>query len=266
MNTETSRPRSRSLSLPARALRATRLALAFLTVVPLRWTGDEPDGDDLAASRFAYPVVGAVIGLVLAAASEVLRRGGVDPSLAAFLLVAGGVAVTGGLHLDGLADSFDGLFLWGGAERRLAVMRDPHVGSFGVAALVLVLLGKYAALASLGPEGSDRSLDLLASALVSRTLILVAAGSATYARAEGTGRFLIDATTRSEALGAAVAVPIVAAALAGPAGLAGSLAALALAWSLVRWARSRLGGITGDLLGAVAELGDVTFLVTAGLF
>ena len=181
--------------------RAFRLAVAFLTVIPVRLGDGEVTEADLAASRFAYPVVGIAIGLMLAAWSEALRLWGIGPAPAAFLLVAAGVAITGGLHLDGLADTGDGLFLRGDASRRLAVMCDPHVGSFGVTAIVLVLLGKYAALSH--ATGPGRSLAVLGAATVGRTLILVAAGSSRYARLDGTGRVLIGAATPSDAFVAA---------------------------------------------------------------
>lgn len=259
----TTAPRPSRLPL-ARAGRAIRLALAFLTIVPLAppaGAGDQDESEleaDLAASRFAYPLVGLLLGLLLAALSSGLDRLGAGPGVAAFALVVAGVALTGGLHLDGLADSFDGLFLWGGPERRLAVMRDPHVGSFGVSALVLVLLGKYVALESL--PGPERSLSLLAAAATSRSLLLVSAGLANYARAEGTGGILIRATTRRDALfGALAALGL--ALTAGPAGLGAGIAALALAAGWTRLAIARIGGITGDTLGALVELSELLVLM-----
>ncbi len=243
-----------------RVIHAIRLAMAFLTIIPVRWSDGRVTETDLSESRYAYPVIGGAIGLVLAVLSETIRLRGIDPTLAAFLLIAAEVAITGGLHLDGLADTSDGLFLWGDASRRLAVLRDPHVGSFGVSAIVLVLLGKYAALSHM--TGPGRSLAVLGAATVGRTLILVAAGTARYARLEGTGRILIDATTPRDALGAALGTLALGAALAGRTGLVASGAALTLAWCLTRLASHKLGGITGDILGALIELTELVFLVT----
>ena len=239
--------------------RAVGLAFSFLTIVPVRFREGTVTPADLAASRWAYPAVGAVIGLALAALSGLLDRWGASASVAAFLLVAAWAAIAGGLHLDGLADTADGLFLSGGAERRLAVMRDPRVGSFGVVALVLVILGKYAALTSLG--GKHRALALLGAAVVSRTLILVSAGSASSARREGTGRPLIEATTRRDAQVAALLVLVLGMAFGRNPGLAAGAAALGLAWGLNRLAARRIGGVTGDILGALVELSELLFLV-----
>jgi adenosylcobinamide-GDP ribazoletransferase len=244
-------------------LRSLRLAVAFLTVVPL------PGGDgaiteaNLARSRFAYPIVGALIGLALAGLSAWFSWVSVPPLLASFLLLAAGVAITGGLHLDGVADTFDGLFLAGGPARRLEVLRDPHVGSFGVAALVLTLLGQFAALGTLA--GRDRSLGLLGAAVAGRCAALVAAGAAGYARAEGTGRILVEATTPRDALAAATLSLAVGFGTRRLAGLVAAAVAVGLAWGLARLASRRLGGVTGDLLGAAVALGELAFLLGLAL-
>ena len=246
-----------------RLIRAIRLAFAFLTIVPVRFRNGHVSEADLAASRLAYPLVGLVIGLALAALSVELSRSATTPGLAAFVLIVAEVAIAGGLHLDGLADTADGLFLGGSAERRLLVMRDPHIGSFGVAAMVLTLLGKFAALSAL--TGRSRALAVLAAALIGRTLILVSAGIAPYARREGTGRLVVEATTPRDSVAAAGLVLVAGLLLGGPAGLSAACVTLVLAWSLTRLARDRLGGVTGDILGALVELGELVFLVTLGL-
>jgi adenosylcobinamide-GDP ribazoletransferase len=250
----------------ARVLRALRVALEFLTVIPVpaRFGGGAATEADVSAARYAFPIVGAGIGVLLALVSAGLSSAHAVPLLAAFLLVAAWVAITGGLHLDGLADSSDGLFLWGDPERRLTVMRDPHVGSFGLIAIVLVIVGKVAALAAL--TGRRRALAVVGAAVVSRTLILVAAGLAPYARPKGTGQTVVEATTVTDALWSCVATLALGAVLAGEAGLIASAASLVVAWSLSHIANQRLGGITGDILGAVVELGELVYLVALGLF
>jgi adenosylcobinamide-GDP ribazoletransferase len=241
------------------------VAVEFLTVipVPLRLRGGPATEADMAAARYAFPVVGLGIGVALACFSGALSYGHAPPLLASFLLVAAWAALTGGLHLDGLADSSDGLFLFGDANRRLNVMRDPHVGSFGLIALVLTMMGKFAALAPLLDR--RRALALLGAAVVSRTLILVAAGLAPYARPQGTGQTVIEATTVTDALWSVVAALVLGAVLAGEAGLIASAAALLVAWSLSHLANQRLGGVTGDIMGAVVELGELVYLVALGL-
>jgi adenosylcobinamide-GDP ribazoletransferase len=248
----------------ARILRALRVALAFLTVLPVRLRDGEATEADVAASRYAYPVVGLGIGLALALLSLALGYGRAAPLLSSFLLVAAWAAIPGGLHLDGLADTGDGLFLWGDPDRRLEAMRDPRVGSFGLLAVVLVVLGKFAALSTL--TGRRRALALIGAAAVSRTLILVAAGLAPYARREGTGRTVVEATTVVDSLWSVVAALVLGALLAGEVGLLASAAALLVSWWLSHLATQRLGGVTGDILGAIVELGELAYLVTLGLF
>jgi adenosylcobinamide-GDP ribazoletransferase len=175
-------------------------------------------------------------------------------------LIAAAVALTGALHLDGLADTFDGLFLPGDRERRLAAMRDPHIGTFGVTALVLVLLGKYAAISLLSRH--DRSLALIGAVFESRCLLLVSAAVGQYARAEGTGRIFVSSTGRPEATGfVSIALGLSFILLARSGVVAASLA-LAMALSLSFLAKIRVGGITGDILGAVGELGELAYLVS----
>lgn len=243
--------------------RAIALAFAFLTIVPVR-VDDEVTAADLARARYAFPLVGLAIGLVLAGLSQALARLLFPPGVAALLLVLTLAVLTGALHLDGLADTADGLFLGGGSERRLAAMRDPHVGTFGSVALILMLLGKYVSLVSMAAP--FRSLALLLAAVIGRTLILVAAGSAPYARPEGTGRVFVESSSSRDALGAAIACLVLATILAGFTGLLAAVVAVILAWGLAWLAHERLGGVTGDILGALVELGELiilTLLATA---
>jgi len=246
-----------------RAFRAARLAFAFLTIVRVPIRDGEVTPASLADARFAYPVAGLAIGLVLAGLSEALRWAGAPGGPSAFLLVAAGVALSGGLHLDGLADAADGLFLWGDADRRLAVMRDSRVGSFGAIALALVLLGKFAALGAIG--GPARSLAILGAATVARSMILIPAGLAPYARRDGTGRSVIDAAQPRDALGAAMLGSAVGVATMGAAGLLAASIAAGVVLVLTRSAWRKLGGVTGDILGAAVELAELTFLMTLGL-
>ena len=248
----------------AHVLRALRVALTLLTIVPARSRDAPATEADVAAARYAFPVVGLAIGLVLAALSAALSYGRVAPMLSAFLLVAAWAAISGGLHLDGLADSADGLFLWGDADRRLAAIRDPHVGSFGLLAIVLVVLGKFAVLSILVDR--RRVLALLGAVAVSRTLLLVTAGLAPYARRAGTGRTIVEATTVVDSLWSIVATFVLGALLAGEVGLLASTLALLVAWGLTHFATQKLGGVTGDILGAIVETSELAYLVALGLF
>jgi len=246
-----------------RPLRLFRLAVSSLTVIPIRFRPGEVSETDLAASRHALPAVGLAIGLVLAALSLALDRLAAPGPVAAVIVVAALAILSGGLHLDGLADTFDGLFLAGDRSRRLAAMRDPHVGSFGVCALVLTLLGKFAALESL--QGRTRAVAIFGACAVGRALILLPAGLAPYARPDGTGRVVIGSASPADAHLALALVLLFAVGSCGTPGLIAGLATLGLAWGLTNLANRRLGGVTGDILGAMVELGEVVFLTTLAL-
>jgi adenosylcobinamide-GDP ribazoletransferase len=234
-----------------------KVALAFLT--RLRVQADPPWQDtDLAAAVAMFPLVGVLVGLLgaLAYAASAL---GLPPLAAAVVATAALVAATGALHEDGLADLADGL---GGATRaqRLEIMRDPRVGSFGVTALVLALLARVAALAALA-QSHQVAAALIAAAAFSRALMPVAMLALPRARADGlavrAGRPHPARVAAAAVIGIAIALillpPPAAVVAMLVAALAGALPATA-AWR-------RLGGITGDVLGAVQQAGEIAFLL-----
>jgi adenosylcobinamide-GDP ribazoletransferase len=238
------------------AARAAAAALAFLTRVPLG-SRIELGSEDVARGAVLFPVVGAGIGALLGALAAGLDQR-LSALLAAALAVALEAALTGAIHLDGLADTADGL----GAptrERALEVMREPAIGSFGAAALGLDLVVKTAALAAV-LAGPDPVLALVAAFAAGRAAPLAPALVFPYARAEGTGLVLAGRRGRLVAgllLGAAIAPAALG--VRGVWLLAGAAVAVAAVVPVAR----RLGGVTGDILGATAELATTFALVAA---
>jgi adenosylcobinamide-GDP ribazoletransferase len=241
-------------------LRAAAGAVSFLTRLPIgRWVA--LDGEDVARGAVLFPVVGAGLGAVVG-----LVVVGLDARLTALVAAALAVAlealVTGGIHLDAVADSADGL----GAptrERALEIMREPTIGAFGATALLLDLLVKTAALAAVA-SGSSALLAVAAAYALGRTVPLALGWALPYARAEGGSgaAFTGSAGEISRALGVGLGIGVAVAAL-GLRGLvlAGAAALAALVVGLV--ARHRLGGVTGDVLGAATELATTLALVAA---
>jgi adenosylcobinamide-GDP ribazoletransferase len=234
-------------------------AVAFLTRVPLgRGAGEEPGA--LLNGAPLFPLVGAAIGLAVGGAAIGLAE--VLPALLAGLLaVAVELVLTGALHLDGLADSADGL---GGADRdrSLAIMRDHALGAYGAAALALDLLVKGAALGMLAE--ADALAAVIATLALSRAVPLPLARLLPYARAgEGTGRLLtVQARTGPVLAGTALAVALALALYRFDAlSLLVCVAAITTAIGLL--ARRRLGGVTGDVMGAAIELSATAALVVA---
>jgi adenosylcobinamide-GDP ribazoletransferase len=199
-------------------------------------------------------VVGLVVGGVWWGAGELW-----PPLLAAVLAVTADAVVTGMLHLDGLADTADGLLPPLERSRRLAVMSDPRAGVFGVVTVVLVLGLRVAALAAIDPD------PLLLAGLWggARAAMGVTLATVPYARAEG-GLATAFAETRLAPVvaGGLVALALVPVAIGWP-GLAAAAALVAGSGAVVALARSRLGGFTGDVLGAAGLVGETCGLVLA---
>jgi adenosylcobinamide-GDP ribazoletransferase len=240
-------------------MRAVVAAFAFLTRFPVR--AAPPSDTDLGRSVTFFPLVGLVLGLLLTAAASAVG-GRLAPGVTAVLLVALLAAATGGLHLDGLADVFDGV---GGGRgdraRTLEIMRDSRVGAHGAAALALLLLAKTLALAQL-IERRDLS-AVLAFPAIARWAAAPAIALFPYARPEGLGRAFSGEAGAWQVAGATlIAAPI---ALASGARLLLPAAAALMAVALVAlWLTRRLGGLTGDAYGAAIEMAEVAFLVAAG--
>jgi len=227
------------------------VATQFLTRLPAPRL-DAIEAGDLARSAAWFPFVGAVIGGLVAAA--VWTGAHFGPWIGALCGLVVWIAITGALHLDGLGDVADALgAAHGSPDRFLEVVRDPHIGSFGVTAIVLQILAKLVLLAELA-RGSD-VVALVFVAAWARWGVLVL-GQAVAPLAEGLGaRFAREIDWRTTAAWG-VALALASAWLAAP--LIGALAivaALALFWRL------RVGGMSGDCLGASIEVAETLLLV-----
>jgi len=233
-------------------------ALGLLTRLPVAVDGDRAVARG-AAAAWAYPLAGALVGALAAAVHGLVSWLGLPPPLAAGLAVGALVIVTGALHEDGLADSADGL--WGGwtRDRRLAIMRDSRIGSYGVVALVLSLGLRAGALASLPPALAWPT--LIACGALSRGAMVGLWAVLPPARRDGlsagTGRPRPATAALALALGAAVGLLT-----CGTAGLGAALAGLGGAAVVGILARAKIGGQTGDILGAAQQAAEITALLT----
>jgi adenosylcobinamide-GDP ribazoletransferase len=234
-------------------------AVRLLTRLPLPASVPD-DAGSIAASVPYFPLVGLAIGAALALLDALLRpvlqRGVVD----ALLLVAL-AAITGGFHLDGLMDSADGLLSSAAPERRLEIMRDSHVGAFGVAALALALLVQFAALGALPAEG--RAATLLLFGLASRWGIVVMAAAVPYPRPSGMGKAIRAGAGPPVLVTSSLLAALLAWAVAGTAGLVLLLLAAVGFLSLGTWSTRQIGGATGDVYGAGVVLSETLVLLAA---
>jgi adenosylcobinamide-GDP ribazoletransferase len=165
--------------------------------------------------------------------------------------------LTGGLHLDGLADSADGLLVAGSRERRLEIMRDPRLGTFGVVALVLVLLADVAVLQRLGVHAALPA--LVAAGAFSRLAMLAVLVALPYVRTEGLGRAAEGRGRCDLALGVLLAAPALL--LGWPRAALGLVVAAVAAAAVAALAHNRIGGATGDVYGAVSEVAQLAVLL-----
>jgi adenosylcobinamide-GDP ribazoletransferase len=233
-------------------------AVAFLTRVPAG-VGVRPAGE-LARSVPWFPVVGAGVGLAVAAvyagASQLL-----PPLPAASLAVVAGVGLTGAFHEDGLGDTADA---FGGQHDRdstVRILKDPRLGTFGVLAVAASLLLRSGAVAALTPAAALAALP--AAHALSRAAAVATMTALPAAAETGLGASYVLALSRRRALAGAAAGLAVALALLGlPALLAAGGAGLA-AVALGRLAVRRIGGVTGDVLGAIQQLGEILILLVA---
>lgn len=211
-----------------------------------------------------FPLVGGAIGGVLygicVLEDRFLGRGW--PGGTAILVIALGAVLTRCIHLDGLADWADAFGSMADRERKLAIMKDPHVGTFGIVALVTVLAAKWVAVVELLEY--EAALWIVAAYVVSRTMQVELAAALPYARAEGgtAASFVRDVRLRHRLGGWLVALALVLP-IFGPAGAAALVAGLVIARSFGFWCSRRLGGVTGDLLGAASELVETGVLFVA---
>lgn len=242
------------------------IALQFLTRLPIRLAG-MPTPKQIGRSLLWYPLVGLLIGLLLIGAQQLL--GDTPALLQAALILALWVALSGGLHLDGLADSADA---WAGGfgdrERTLTIMQDPRSGPIAVVVLVLVLLLKFVALAVLLDAGTRPNAALVALLLVpllGRSALLALFLTTPYVRRGGLGQALADHLPRTLGWRVLLVSALAAVLLGGGSGLLAILVALALFWLSRRLMCQRIGGTTGDTAGALLELLECVVLVALAL-
>jgi adenosylcobinamide-GDP ribazoletransferase len=236
------------------------VATAFFTRIPV--TTPASCAGRLADAVWAFPLVGAGIGGIAACAFLLAQLFGLRDWPAAILTVLASIVLTGALHEDGFADTADGLIGGHDRDQRLAIMRDSRHGTFGVLAIVLSVMLRAAALAEIG-EPIHAGLALIAAHAGSRAILPFAMRMMAPARADGLGAAAGRPPTPHALAALAIGLLITLAALGPGRGLIAFGLAGAAVFTLGVLVRRRIGGYTGDVLGAFQQIGEIVVLLTA---
>lgn len=234
------------------------IAFQFLTIIPLPFTINWRDEREIGRAMALFPLVGLILGAGLAGLDRLLSPY-LAPGLSAALLLVVLAAVTGALHLDGVADVADGLAARGDRERFLAVMKDSRTGAVGVVALVLLLLLKWQAIATLPVAVRWQGL-LLAPALGRFAMVAVAA-LARRARVDGLGAACVAGAGWPQLITAMLLTATAGITLLGHTGVTALVVALVIGYGVRSYFHHRLGGITGDIIGCAGELSETAALI-----
>lgn len=228
-----------------------------MTTLPLGWL-PHGDGQMMRRSLPWFPAVGLTLGLCLLPVGWLASHFWGSLASAALLVVAWAI-LSGGLHLDGLSDTFDGITSWRPRERKLEIMKDSHIGAMGVNAIVAVLLLKFALLAEVGAIWWQA---LLIAPLLGRWVILLSMAAFPPASQSGLGHSFRKELRRRDLVLATLVTMGAAWLIAGAAGIAALLLVVLVAGLLARWWTRELGGLTGDTYGALCEISEVVALAT----
>ncbi|MFH1245417.1 MAG: adenosylcobinamide-GDP ribazoletransferase [Candidatus Omnitrophota bacterium] len=237
-------------------LRRLLTAVQFLTVLPVH-IRTETEGKDLGKSLPYFPLVGALIGIILAAMACLFGFLPVLPG--GVLILSASIVLTGGIHLDGFADTCDGFYGGKSKEKILEIMRDSRIGVMGAAGIVILLLLKFSLIVSIPGHFLGRSLIMMA--VFGRWTQVLACFVSSYARQEGKAGVFIECAGKKEFI-AATAIALLLFLLMGQ--LSGIIIfglAAVVVFLCVAWIKRRIDGMTGDTIGAVNEIGETAVLL-----
>lgn len=230
------------------------LALQFLTVTPVR-VKETLTHSSISGSVAYFPVVGFLLGCFLSGADGLLSACFLNQFLVNTVLVVLLIVLTGGLHIDGLADTFDAIFSGKKKEEMLLIMRDSRIGTMGVVAIVSVILLKLALLSSLGSVGKGPALILMC--VLGRCSFAWNLKFFPYAREEGKAKVFFDGMNTKIFFTATLISLLFSVALGGARGAVIFLMTIVFVALAGRFIAGKVGGMTGDTLGAVGELTEV---------
>jgi len=232
------------------------IALQFLTIIPVNIKGKIGE-NDLGRSLLYFPVVGLLLGLFLALIAFI--AGGLPPLVRGILILIAWIIITGGIHLDGFADTCDGFYGGHSREDVLKIMRDSRIGTMGAIGLVALLLLKFAILSSVAQEGLWKI--LLITAVFARWSQALACAISKYARDEGKAKYFIEYAERGACAAGALFTLILFWLLMSVKGVILFAILSAAMFLFIKCIQKRIGGMTGDTIGATNEIAEAAALL-----
>ncbi|MBM3246398.1 MAG: adenosylcobinamide-GDP ribazoletransferase [Candidatus Omnitrophica bacterium] len=238
------------------------LALQFLTIIPIKFKNIQQK--QMARAMIYFPLAGLILGIILAGENYFLLLLGFPRLATNIILVVSLIALTGGMHLDGLADTVDAFCSGKSKDEALAIMREPRIGTMGALSLISVILLKIGLLYSLG--GSLKITALLLMCVFSRWSTVWAMFLSGYAREEGKAKAFIQGMNLKIFLLSLLITAALAAAIWRIEGLITLLIIAGCVYSGVKFTQEKIGGITGDTLGATVELTELLSIIILAPF
>ena len=221
--------------------------------------GKHDHDGDLASAAFVFPIVGLIVGALLALVWWITSLA-LPPALASGLTIAAGLLLTGALHEDGFSDCADGLGGGHSKERALEIMRDSRIGAYGAAALIVTIGLRWFALAEFDIIAGIAA--LLIAHMASRTSIIIALATSNYARDKGLGSSVASGSTLQTWIIASIVCLLLGVVIGGAAAIVACLLAFLISWLFLKYLENRLGGYTGDGLGAMQQISEIVVLLT----
>lgn len=236
-----------------------RTMLSFFTRIPV---GNLEFTDGLFEKSFKWTtVVGAVIGLILGLIYYILE--GKSTLIIGFILMLGYIMITGALHLDGLSDTCDGLFSGRSKERVIEIMKDSRVGAFGVLSLVIIVVGYVIFL------GQSNLLMIVAFPIVGKTTLHIASKSSYYCKEAGMGKAFVENGGTKSCLIVATVINLILMVIMGVkheyTTIIGIIITYIIAYFIIKNIEKKIDGISGDILGFIAEISQIIFLIIGSL-
>ncbi|MFH1288159.1 MAG: adenosylcobinamide-GDP ribazoletransferase [bacterium] len=232
------------------------IALQFLTIFPIKINGELKE-EDFGESLTYFPVVGAIIGLILALSFFALKFLPIQVESALILIIS--IFIYGGMHLDGFVDTCDGFYGNKPPEKILEIMKDSHAGAMGVIGVMCLLILKYSLLVSLLPSENFWKIIFLMP-VFSKFMQVAACYKTNYPREEGKAKYFVGKTTGKRLILGLIFTTGLFAALLKINGIIIVILSIVPILLLINWFKRKIGGMTGDTIGAVSEISEVLVL------